>query len=70
MYLLHQFDAVGPGQQQVQQHQFGPLRFHQSGCIPWISGHDRGVTELDKGVADVAEVIGVVVHREDSYQYL
>ena len=61
---LHQLQPVGAGQYQVQQHQVGPFLFHQPQRLLGRTGDGHGVAGFGQGVPQVAQCLGVVVHRQ------
>ena len=66
---LHQLDAVGVGQHQVQQDQLGPLLLHEGQGLLRVPGHHRLVARPGQGVAEVAQRLGVVVHRQHPHPF-
>ena len=64
---LHQLDAVGPGQHQVEQDQLGLLGPDEARHRPGVAGDQRGVARLRQRVAEMAQRLRVVVDHEDGH---
>ena len=70
MMSLHQLHAVGVGQHQVQQDQLGLFLLDEEQGLLGVAGHRRLVVGCGQGVADVAQRLGVVVHRQHPHPFL
>ena len=66
---LHQLDAVGPGQDQVEQDQVGLLRLDDVRQLRVVARDQRGIARRGERVADVAQRLRVVVHHEDAHRF-
>ena len=63
---LHQLDAVGPGQHQVEQDQRGPLGADDVPERAMVAGDQRGIARLGQRVADMAQGLRIVVDHQDA----
>ena len=64
--LLHQRDAIRPGEEQVQQDQSGLVHCEEAGHLLRVPGHDRGVAGPAQLVPQVPKHLGVVVDHQDA----
>ena len=67
-YGLHQLDAVGPGQHQIEQDQSGLFGLEEARQIPRIAGDQRGVARLRQCVAEMAQRLRVVIDHQDGHR--
>ena len=64
--VLHQLDAVGPGQHQVEQDQRGLLGADDLPELARVAGDQRGIARLGQRVADMAQGLRIVVDHQDA----
>ena len=65
-HRLHQCDAVGPGENQVEDDEYGFLRLQQIGEIMVVAGDQRGVAGTEQCVAHEPQHLRVIVHDQDT----
>ena len=63
---LHQPEAVGLAQDQVQQDQVGLLRLDEVREVRVVARDQRDIARLGQRVPDVAQRLRVVIHHEDA----
>ena len=54
-----------PGQQQVQQHQVGPVCLDQAGHLFRLPGHERAVARVLENAPHVPQCLRVILHHQD-----
>ena len=65
-HALHQFDAVGVGQHQVEKHEMGPLGVDEGGQVVVVAGHQHLVSHIGKRAANEAQRLRVIVNDQDA----